>query len=75
LKPSLDFSNDRDMDFNSSQHASSKYLRQKEESARKLLELRSRAETPTLKNVKENLFIKYDVNYRANNKEQSSNKV
>jgi len=57
------------MDFNSSQHASSKYLRQKEESARKLLELRSRAETPTLKNVKENLFIKYDVNYRANNKE------
>jgi hypothetical protein len=37
----------------------------KEESVRKLLEQKSRAETPTLKNVKENLFSKYDVQYRG----------
>jgi hypothetical protein len=49
------------MDFMSNQEASSKQLRLREESARKLLEIRSRAETPPIKNVKENLFMKYDV--------------
>jgi hypothetical protein len=49
------------MDFLSRQEISTKQLRQIEESARKLLEIRSRAETPPIKNVKENLFLKYDV--------------
>ena len=49
------------MDFLSRQEISTKQLRLREESARKLLEIRSRAETPTIKNVKENLFLKYDV--------------
>ena len=50
----------------SSNEGSIKHLhRAAEESARKMLEIRSRTETPTIKNVQENIFTKYDIQVKG----------